>query len=128
MGGSRTVANVVAKKVFLTFGNNKGSLFLVNNFLDFYEKYPYDGPAGLVSKVDSNGIIDFEMHFFYNRIQKAANSYTCFLLSKLKYGLNVDYDASRVKSDFWLKPSYLSQKQLKRFDQLFKFTFVRNLY
>lgn len=91
----------------------------------FFKKYEYDKEFEASIAAD-NCLIDFELLFLYNRVQKAANSYTCLVLSKLKFGIDTPYDARKVKQDNFLKPVDLDSQQVEDISSLYKFTFVRN--
>lgn len=88
----------------------------------FYKKYPFLCDASIRS-ADDRGCIDFDLGIFYNRTPKAANSTIVSNLVQLKLGKEIaSWDAKKIFST----PAQLSESQLERFDELFKFALVRD--
>jgi hypothetical protein len=92
----------------------------------FYRKRPFGGQVRLKS-ADRRGVVDFDFGFFYNRVPKAANTTIMSNLAKWKNG-GLPPAATDLRSLFPLTPAQLTEEQVERFGQLFKFTFVRNPY
>ncbi|MCW8125425.1 sulfotransferase family protein [Microbulbifer halophilus] len=90
----------------------------------FYRRYPFRSPASMRSAND-RGMIDLELGFFCSRIPKAANSTIVTNLVRLKLGHDVP---SRQAKKIFTHPGRLSRADMARFDDLFKFTVVRNPY
>lgn len=90
----------------------------------FYRRYPYRSDASMRSAND-RGMVDLELGFFCNRIPKAANSTIVTNLVRLKLGHDVP---SRQAKKIFTHPGRLSRARMERFDELFKFTVVRNPY
>jgi hypothetical protein len=93
----------------------------------FYRKYPFKGKVRL-SSADRRGVVDFEMGFFYNRVPKAANTTIMANLAALKKGTGAQSGQDDLRSIFSQTPAWLREDQMRGFEQLFKFTFVRNPY
>lgn len=93
-------------------------------FRPFYRRYPFSSPASIRS-ADDRGCVDLELGFFYNRVPKAANSTVMTNLARLKHGEDV---ASRTAKRMFTSPARLSAAEVVRFEDLFKFTVVRNPY
>ena len=88
----------------------------------FYKKHPFQGSTSIKS-TDDRGGIDFDLGIFYNRIPKAANSTIITNLVTLKLG----YELHPEKGKRLFKaPSALTIEEVKKFDELFKFTVVRD--
>ena len=92
----------------------------------FYRQHPFRGQARLKS-ADRRGVVDFDLGFFYNRVPKAANTTIMSNLAKWKTG-GAPPAATDLRSLFPMTPARLTEEQVERFGQLFKFTFVRNPY
>lgn len=90
----------------------------------FYKRHPYRGMIS-INSADDRGCVDMSMGFFYNRIPKAANSTVMINLAKARFGTEID---SREAKRRFSTPSRLSKEEVERFDDLFKFTVVRNPY
>lgn len=90
----------------------------------FYRLHPTASDLRL-SWRDARGAVDFDTGAFYNRVPKAANSFILLELFKLK---SVDAMPRQVAKKRYLRPSELDEAGARRFDRLFKFTFVRNPY
>lgn len=90
----------------------------------FYKLHPYRGMIS-INSADDRGCLDMSMGVFYNRIPKAANSTVMINLAKARFGTEID---SREAKRIFSTPSRLSREEVERFDQLFKFTVVRNPY
>jgi len=90
----------------------------------FYQIYQYKG--NLPKVPDGQGLIDFDLGIFYNRIPKAGNTTIVSNIYSLKYSENVSVVNLSKSKKMFTKPSQLSDKQLSMFDNLFKFTIVRN--
>lgn len=90
----------------------------------FYRRYPFRSPVSMRSAND-RGMVDLELGFFCNRIPKAANSTIVTNLVRLKLGHDVP---SRQAKKISTRPGRLSRADMARFDELFKFTVVRNPY
>lgn len=90
----------------------------------FYKLHPYRGMIS-INSADDRGCVDMSMGFFYNRIPKAANSTVMINLAKARFGVNID---SRETKRIFDTPSRLSEDEAAKFDDLFKFTVVRNPY
>jgi len=102
--------------------------YYYNNKYPFFKQFNYTGynKLGRISSVNRNGLIDFDINFFYNRIQKAANTSTTILLNNIKYGVE-EFNNDNMKEQF-SHPTNLGKEQINKFDDLYKFTFVRNPY
>lgn len=90
----------------------------------FYKKYPFGSKASIQS-ADARGCVDLEMGFFCNRVPKAANSTVVSSLATLKLGRTT---GSKEAKRLFRNPSELTANELARFEQLYKFVFVRNPY
>ncbi|MDH5433227.1 MAG: sulfotransferase family protein [Gammaproteobacteria bacterium] len=95
---------------------------LFQPLIPFYRKYPFKSPVSFNS-ADDRGCIDFELPFFYNRIPKAANSTVMATLASIRF--NSEIISAQAKKMFRY-PSSLTSNELKKFDDLFKFTVVRD--
>ena len=91
-------------------------------FTSFYRRYPYRGGLATDS-ADARGCVDFQLGFFYNRIPKAANSTIITTLARLCFNREIP---SKEAKKLFLSPALLYKDEVKEFDQLFRFTFVRN--
>jgi hypothetical protein len=90
----------------------------------FYRRYPFTSPVSIRS-ADDRGCVDMDLGFFCNRVPKAANSTVMTNLARLKFGADV---ASRDAKQMFATPARLNAAEVARFEQLFKFTVVRNPY
>ena len=90
----------------------------------FYRRYPFRSPASMRSAND-RGMVDLELGFFCNRVPKAANSTVVTNLTRLKLGHDVPSEEAKKIS---VRPGHLSGADMARFDEIFKFTVVRNPY
>lgn len=90
----------------------------------FYRLHPTANDLKL-SWRDARGAIDFDTGAFYNRVPKAANSFILLELFKLK---SVETVPDKTVKKRYRRPSQLNVEEARRFDRLFKFTFVRNPY
>lgn len=90
----------------------------------FYRRYPFNSPASIRS-ADDRGLVDMELGFFCNRIPKAANSTVVTNLARLKFGRDIP---SPVAKKMFATPGRLSAAEVARFNDLFRFTMVRNPY
>lgn len=95
---------------------------LTIRYRPFYRRYPYAGKASWPS-VDSRGCVDLDLGIFYNRVPKAANSSVISSIASMKYARDVP---SKEAKKLFRYPSQLSNKEMLKFDSLYKFTFVRN--
>ena len=90
----------------------------------FYRRYPFNSQASIRS-ADDRGLVDMELGFFCNRIPKAANSTVVTNVARLKFGRDIP---SPVAKKMFATPGRLSAAEVAEFDELFKFTMVRNPY
>lgn len=90
----------------------------------FYRKYPYRGKLPL-SSADSRGLVDFDLGIFFNRIRKAGNTTIVTNLAELRFGGRLP--GTDAKHAF-PSPASLTEPDVGRFADLFKFVFVRNPY
>jgi len=88
----------------------------------FYRRYKFCSPVS-ISSADSRGCVDFELGIFCNRIPKAANSSVMTSLAALKCQQVV---SSKEAKKLFMRPSHIKRAQMHHFDELFKFTIVRN--
>lgn len=88
----------------------------------FYKKYPFQGQASIKS-ADDRGCVDFELGIFYNRVPKAANSTIVSNLVQTKLGHEIE---SPQAKKIFRSPSTLSNAEMEKFDDLFKFAVVRD--
>ena len=90
----------------------------------FYRRYPFTSPVSIRS-ADDRGCVDLDVGFFCNRVPKAANSTVTTNLARLAFGEDVP---SKLAKKRFTTPGRLTARQIDAFDQLFKFTVVRNPY
>lgn len=89
----------------------------------FYRTYPHSGTI-TVFDVDRKAYADPGQRFFYNAIGKAGHSTVLANLAELKLGHAVDDDVA--KSQIFIRPSQLTEEDMREFHSYFKFTVVRN--
>lgn len=92
----------------------------------FYRVYPHQSDIALV-QADALGLVDLQYKFFYDRIPKAANSTIVGMLAKNIYGSEFSSE-QEVKQLFNTTPVDLDARQVSRFKDFYKFTFVRDPY
>jgi len=90
----------------------------------FYRRYPFNSKMSLRS-ADSRGCVDLELGFFYSRVPKAANSTVVSTLASLKTDSPL---AAKEAKLLFTRPSDLTSSEVESFDDLYKFTVVRDPY
>jgi hypothetical protein len=93
--------------------------------LPFYRRHPYRGPMGLFT-ADTRGAYSPSDNFFFNRIPKTGNSTVMATLAAYS-SYRRSGGRQRAKSRF-LRPAWMSAKQVAALDEGFRFTFVRDPY
>ena len=91
-------------------------------FVPFYRRYPYSGGLAIDS-ADARGCLDMKLGFFCNRIPKSANSTIVTTLARIRFNQEIP---SKQAKKLFLTPSLLYKSEVDEFEQLFRFTFVRN--
>ncbi|MDZ7747947.1 MAG: sulfotransferase family 2 domain-containing protein [Halofilum sp. (in: g-proteobacteria)] len=90
----------------------------------FYRRFPFTSPVSIRS-ADARGCVDLDLGVFYNRVPKAANSTVIVNLARERFGEDIP---SKTAKRLFRRPAELARRELERFDELFRFTFVRNPY
>ena len=102
--------------------------FLTNRVITpwrpFYRTHPYKGSVSITS-LNNRNLVDFDLGVFCSRIPKAANSAIVTNLAYLKFGEHIlDRDAKKR----FRTPADLSQEEVHKLDELYKFSIGRNPY
>lgn len=90
----------------------------------FYMKYPYRHKLSILA-ANKRGAVDLPAKIFFNRVPKSTNTTVTFATAKI-CGKNMERGRD-VKSSF-MRPSEINLQKMSKFDDCFKFTFVRDPY
>ena len=106
------------------FINRYSKNHLFPSIQPFYRRYPFNSKMSLRS-ADSRGCVDLDLGFFYSRVPKAANSTVVSTLASLKTESPLDPKEAKL---LFTRPSDLTASEVEDFNDLFKFTVVRDPY